>query len=626
MKPWRELVSIPGRWLAPLLLAVFALTTITVGFALQWRDADQRVTEFESRRLLERLGVEQSRLSAQSGLANALLVRRLVGGLGVYSGMLHAFLVDEAGLVVASLARADIGRPLGEVLDRQPELAVLRQLDDQIPDGNSVQVFRPPGAPYLFGHAAIDTGGHLLTVADLSLPLAQRQAGLRDEVLREALLLALLVALLAVLAHLIWFRRAERLARTLATMGEGQLQVRAGLQGFDELALIGAQADRMAERLQAGQAQLRHINALVDRSPVVVIEWRNEAGRPMSYLSRSVAQWGYQPDALLLMDMRFHDLVHPDDLERITAESTAWQAQGTDEYRQEYRLRRADGQWAWVDDRTSITRDADGKVSSISGVLLDISALKQAQTKLERNNAELEQRVAERTAQLSAANEELEAFSYSVSHDLKAPLRGIDGYSQLLEEEYADRIDEEGRQFIGRIRRGVQQMGALISDLLDYSRMERRAMESQQVDLLPLIELVIEGHGADIRAAGTQLNLKVEPMVLQLDREGLAVVLRNLVGNAVKFSRGRTPPVVEIGSRVEAGRRLLWVRDNGVGFDMKYHDRIFGIFQRLQRAEDYAGTGVGLALVAKAVQRMGGRVRAESQPGEGATFFLEFPE
>ncbi|OSZ76562.1 hypothetical protein CAP37_01480 [Hydrogenophaga sp. IBVHS1] len=436
----------------------------------------------------------------------------------------------------------------------------------------------------------------------------------------------MLVALLAVLAHLIWFRRAERLARTLATMGEGQLQVRAGLQGFDELALIGAQADRMAERLQAGQAQLRHINALVDRSPVVVIEWRNEAGRPMSYLSRSVAQWGYQPDALLLMDMRFHDLVHPDDLERITAESAANQARGTDEYRQEYRLRRADGQWAWVDDRTSITRDADGKVSSISGVLLDISALKQAQTTLERNNAELEQRVAERTAQLSAANEELEAFSYSVSHDLKAPLRGIDGYSQLLEEEYADRIDEEGRQFIGRIRRGVQQMGALISDLLDYSRMERRTMESQQVDLLPLIELVIEGHGADIRAAGTQLNLKVEPMVLQLDREGLAVVLRNLVGNAVKFSRGRTPPVVEIGSRVEAGRRLLWVRDNGVGFDMKYHDRIFGIFQRLQRAEDYAGTGVGLALVAKAVQRMGGRVRAESQPGEGATFFVEFPE
>jgi len=625
MRRWPGLTAIPGRWLAPLLLAVFALTTIGVGFAFQWRDVDQRVTEFETRRLLERLGVEQSRLSAQSGLANALLVRRLVGGLGVYSGMLNAYLVDDAGLVVASLSRADIGRPLGEVLERQPQLVALRRLDDLIEDGSSVQVFRPPGAPYLFGHAAIDTGGHLLTVADLRQPLAQRHAGLREQVMREALLMALLVALLAVLAHLIWFRRAERLARTLATMGEGQLQVRAGLQGFDELALIGAQADRMAERLQAGQAQLRHINALVDRSPVVVVEWRNEPGRPMSYLSRSVSQWGYQPDQLLLMDLRFHDLVHPDDLQRIADESARHQASRTDEYRQEYRLRRADGEWAWVDDRTSITRDADGRLSSISGVLLDITALKDAQTTLERNNAELELRVAERTAQLSAANEELEAFSYTVSHDLKAPLRGIDGYSQLLQEEYGERLDDEGREFIGRIRRGVQQMGSLISDLLAYSRMERRPMESQQVDLLPLIELVIEGHGADIRAAGTQLNLQVEPMVLELDREGLAVVLRNLVGNAVKFSQGRTPPVVEIGARVEADRRILWVRDNGVGFDMKYHDRIFGIFQRLQRTEDYAGTGVGLALVAKAVQRMGGRVRAESQPGEGATFFLEFP-
>jgi PAS domain S-box-containing protein len=625
MKRWLGLTSIPGRWLAPLLLAVFAIATITVGFALQWREADRRVTERETRRLLERLGVEQSRLSAQSGLANTLLVRRLVGGLGVYSGMLNAYLVDDAGRVVASLARSDIGRTLDDVLAPHAGLRGLLELDALIRDGSSVQVLRPPGASHLFGHASIDTGGHLLTVADLSLPLAQRQADLRDEVLREAVLLAMLVALLAVLAHLIWFRRAERLARTLATMGEGQLQVRAGLDGFDELALIGAQADRMAERLQAGQAQLRHINALVDRSPVVVVEWRNEAGRPMSYLSRSVSQWGYQPAELLLMDLRYHDLVHPDDLERITAESAGHQANRTDEYRQEYRLRRADGEWAWVDDRTSITRDADGKVSSISGVLLDITALKDAQTTLERNNAELELRVAERTAQLSAANEELEAFSYTVSHDLKAPLRGIDGYSQLLQEEYGDRIDEEGRQFITRIRRGVQQMGALISDLLDYSRMERRTMESQQVDLLPLIELVIEGHGADIRAAGTQLKLLVEPMVLQLDREGLAVVLRNLVGNAVKFSQGRSPPVVEIGSRLEAGKRILWVRDNGVGFDMKYHDRIFGIFQRLQRAEDYAGTGVGLALVAKAVQRMGGRVRAESEPGAGATFFLEFP-
>jgi len=121
------------------------------------------------------------------------------------------------------------------------------------------------------------------------------------------------------------------------------------------------------------------------------------------------------------------------------------------------------------------------------------------------------------------------------------------------------------------------------------------------------------------------LRRTLEPMTLVLDRDGMAVVLRNLIGNAVKFSRASASPRVEIGARSEAGRRILWVRDNGVGFDMKYHDRIFGIFQRLHRAEDYPGTGVGLALVAKAVQRMGGRVWAESSPGDGATFYLEFP-
>jgi signal transduction histidine kinase len=194
----------------------------------------------------------------------------------------------------------------------------------------------------------------------------------------------------------------------------------------------------------------------------------------------------------------------------------------------------------------------------------------------------------------------------------------------LLEEQHSQHLNEEGRQFLGRIRRGVAQMGDLISGLLDYSRMERRTMEHQRVDIPALVAQVIEGFSADIDSTRVRLSLRLEPMVLQLDREGMAVVLRNLVGNAIKFSRATEQPEGEIGARTEEGRRILWVRDNGVGFDMKYHDRIFGIFQRLQRAEDYQGTGLGLALVAKAVQRMGGRVWAESQPGQGSIFYLEF--
>ena len=882
MKPVARLLSIPARWLAPLLLAAFALTTTAVNLAVQWREVDQQVTENETRRLHERLGVEQSRLSAEASTTNALLVRRLVGGLGLYGGMQHAYLIDAQGRVLASLTRTDIGQAFVDLLGQRPELAGVKSVFAEPLAGSTLQVARPPGSPHLFGRASLESGRELLTVVDLSQPIAARHAGLRAQVLRDGLVLMVLVGLLALLLHWVWFRRAEQLARALTTMGEGQLQARTGLQGRDELALIGAAADRMAERLQAEQAQLQRMTDVVDRSPLVVIEWDNVVGCPIRYVSPSIAQWGYAPEPLLQGRMTYDDLIHPDDVGQVNAEIEDYLRHGPDQYRQEYRLRCADGRWIWIDDRSALTRNAQGAVTAISGVLLDITVqkeaqiaqreqaefqrlfyelpligmaissphsthwlqvndrlceilgysrdellrvtwsemtpspdlernlalldrmkagltdsyqmqkrfrrrdgsfvqteihvravrepdgslkhlfsiiqditerlqtsqalsdqkglleqaeamaglgswlydsqtkhiwwsrqmyrnigrdtalgppltlkdyldclhpedrdrvarfmqalpsnrgrlhaefrrhpslgperwfrggvecralaegaghhysgtllditqIKQAQMNLERINARLEQRVAERTEQLSVANRELEAFSYTVSHDLKAPLRGIDGYSQLLQEEHGEQLNDEGRQFIGRIRRGVQQMGALISDLLDYSRMERRPMEHQAVELRPLLDLVIEGHAADIAAARTALSLQLEPMTLRLDREGLAVVLRNLVGNAIKFSQSRSQPRVEIGSRSEAGRRILWVRDNGVGFDMKYHDRIFGIFQRLQRAEDYAGTGVGLALVAKAVQRMGGRVWAESAPGEGATFYLEFP-
>jgi light-regulated signal transduction histidine kinase (bacteriophytochrome) len=272
-----------------------------------------------------------------------------------------------------------------------------------------------------------------------------------------------------------------------------------------------------------------------------------------------------------------------------------------------------------------IDRSAEKLQPRYIGTLLDITESVHAEEQLRHINQALEQRVAERTAQLSQANQELEAFSYTVSHDLKAPLRGIDGYSQLLVEEYGDKLDEEGRHFVRRIRHGVQQMGALISDLLEYSRMERRDMAAGPVAIRPLVESILESFHADIERQGAQVWTGLEDFTLALDREGISVVLRNLIGNALKFSRDSSPPVVEIGSCLKNGCRVLWVRDNGVGFDMKYHDRMFGIFQRLHRAEEFPGTGVGLALVAKAVQRMGGRVWAESAPGAGATFYLEFP-
>lgn len=256
----------------------------------------------------------------------------------------------------------------------------------------------------------------------------------------------------------------------------------------------------------------------------------------------------------------------------------------------------------------------------------DITERKQAEQKIQQLNQELEERVRERTLQLELLNQELEAFSYSVSHDLKSPLRGIDGYSRLLEEDYGDRLDGDGRLFIRNIRRGAIQMNQLIEDLLGYSRMERRSLHSSLIDLQALLQAVVEGAGLKDGLPEIQLRVMVPPLKICADREGMIMLLRNLLDNAVKFSRAAKPPTIEIGARTEADKLIIWVRDNGIGFDMKFHDRIFEIFQRLQRAEDYPGTGIGLALARKAVQRMGGQIWAESAPGAGSTFYLELPQ
>jgi len=231
-------------------------------------------------------------------------------------------------------------------------------------------------------------------------------------------------------------------------------------------------------------------------------------------------------------------------------------------------------------------------------------------------------RAQEKAIELSAVNKELESFSYSVSHDLRAPLRAIDGYSRLLEEDSGERLGEEGRRLLGVVRASSQRMGRLIDDLLAFSRLGQHEPTKSSVDMTQLAQEVATELGGEFPAARIAVS-PLPPAVV--DRALLKQVWANLIGNALKYSFKCERPQIEIGARQDADENVYSIRDNGVGFDMRYAAKLFGVFQRLHSSDEFPGTGVGLAIVQRVINRHGGRVWAQSRPGEGATFFFSLP-
>jgi len=252
--------------------------------------------------------------------------------------------------------------------------------------------------------------------------------------------------------------------------------------------------------------------------------------------------------------------------------------------------------------------------------------LQVAQTELREYSKHLENKVAERTRDLEARSRELEAFSYTVSHDLKAPLRGIQAYSQFLLEEYAAQLDETGRRYATSVAQAARNMKQLIDDLLEYSRLDRREVELGPVDLRSLTESIIAERQPQIEQNHAQLEVDIALPVVRGDRMMLRAAIANLVDNAIKFSRNAAPPRVVVRGREENGHYLMTISDNGVGFDTSDREHIFDIFHRLHSQEQFEGTGIGLSIVKRAIEKNGGRVWVESAPGQGATFSFTLPK
>jgi PAS domain S-box-containing protein len=283
----------------------------------------------------------------------------------------------------------------------------------------------------------------------------------------------------------------------------------------------------------------------------------------------------------------------------------------------ELKINRKDGSTFTTEMRMSFLRQPGGRAVAVLGVARDITERKRAEEALTKKKEELEQK----TNQLQAVNKELEAFTYSVSHDLRAPLRSIDGFSQVLLEDYTDRLDDEGKSYFMRVRSASQRMAELIDDLLNLSRVTRGEMRYETVDLSALAQTV----SMEIQQSQPERDVEftIAPgLVTKGDTHLLRVVLENLLGNAWKFTNKRERARIEFGYAETDGQPAYFVRDNGAGFDMAYADRLFGAFQRLHSEKEFWGTGIGLATVQRIIHRHGGSTWAEGAVEKGATFYF----
>jgi PAS domain S-box-containing protein len=375
---------------------------------------------------------------------------------------------------------------------------------------------------------------------------------------------------------------------------------------------------RAEEARQETEARYR---VLVEQVPAVAYTDSAEQVGVTLYISPQLKiMTGYDPEEWEADNDLWLKIMHPEDRGRVSAEYSHVLETGGP-FRSEYRAVARDGRMVWVRDEATLVRDATGRPLFWQGIMLDITERKRAEEEIRGLNESLERKVQERTAQLEAANKELEAFSYSVSHDLRAPLRAIDGFSRIVLEEHAPALAPEAQRYLHLVQDNTQQMGRLVDDLLAFSRLSRQPISKQRLDPTDLVRAALQDLHAE--QAGRQIDLLIQDLpACQADPSLLRQVWVNLLSNALKFTRRRERAVIEVGSYEEDTHPVYYVKDNGVGFDMRYVGKLFGVFQRLHKAEEYEGTGVGLAIVQRIVHRHGGRVWAVAKVDQGATFWF----
>ena len=454
-----------------------------------------------------------------------------------------------------------------------------------------------------------------------------------SRMLTQIFLLNLVISLVFAVAFLFVMRRlANRLTQPITELSEtmsraerGEPNVHADVSGPKDIRDMAAAFNSMLAALQEREQALRESMAfqdsLLNAMPIPVF-YKDRNGRYVGFNKAYEAYFGATIDQLIgktafdISPRELAEIYHAKDAE-------LFESGGVQQY--ESRVKNTHGELRDVIFNKAVFADSQGAIGGLIGAILDITDRKNAEEEIRKLNQELEQRVVERTAQLELANRELEAFSYSISHDLRAPLRHIDGFVRLLEERTEANLDEKSRHYMSTISDSARRMSTLIDDILSFSRMGRREMADTLVDLGALVQEVIRELEAETPGRAIEWRVAELPVVVG-DHAMLRVVLVNLISNALKFTR--KCPQAEIGIGCQPGsdaETIVFVRDNGAGFDMQYANKLFGVFQRLHSSDEFEGTGIGLAIVKRIVERHGGRVWAEGKVDGGATFYFSLP-
>ena len=616
------------RLALPLLMAILllALGALSLFSALHTRQA---LLSAEARRHLLSEAAHLARMTEQAwDTANPMVLADLAQ-LASYPDAEVVLILAPDGEILAAHRSDWNGRQVTTLLKGFDMARARRVAEGRLPDyrpapdGLRMDVLLPFDLPARPDEVRSSQRGLVYVAYDLRRSWTK----LRGEILLGRL--PEMAGLLLLLLFPVWFlshyvvQPLSLLAQAASAMRRGHWDAPLPERGFAEIAELGtafnAMRGRLAGTINRLVRQVRRTQAILDNAADGILSL-DEEGRILSFNQAAERMFGYE--ATEAIGQNFAVLL-PEPYRGQYQEHLA-------HYRQtgvfpvigssrELEGRRKDGRHFPIDLAVAMVADRAGVIFLVR--ISDISARKQAEAELAQYRAHLETLVAERTAELSLLNQELEAFSYSVSHDLRAPLRAVDGFSNALLEDYADRLDREGRDLLNRIHAGAQRMNALIDDLLKLSRLSRAKLEPAPVDLSALAEEICRQ--LQETTPERHVVLEIAPKLMAQGDPGLLrAALENLLGNAWKYTSKTPQPRIEFGRTEQDGQPVYFVRDNGAGFDMAYADKLFGAFQRLHHPGEFEGTGIGLATVRRIIHRHGGRIWAEAAPGQGATFYF----